>query len=235
MTKLAIDLWSDIACPWCFIGKRRFEKALSRFPQRDSVVVRWRSFQLDPGAPRDYQGTVAEMLAEKYGVSLEQAERMNARVSAEAAREGLAFRLEKVRHGNTLDAHRLTHFAEQQGLRERLTERLFQAYFGEGADLNDAETLTALARETGLDPDAVRAVLSSDAYADAVRADLAQARALGVTGVPFFVLGGRYGVSGAQPSEVFLSALERAWRDLEPLTLVGGRGAGSCDDGSCAV
>jgi predicted DsbA family dithiol-disulfide isomerase len=232
---LTVDIWSDIACPWCYIGKRRFERALGGFPQRERVAVRWRSFQLDPGAPRRRAVSVTQMLAEKYGVPLAQAEAMNARVTAEAAQEGLTYRLDRLKLVNTLDAHRLLQFAIAQGRGEALSERLFAAYFAEGADLADMETLTALAEDAGLEAQAARDVLATDAYRDAVMQDQAEAQHLGITGVPFFVLGGRYGVSGAQPPEVLAGALARAWESLSPLTLVGGADAGACDDGSCAT
>jgi predicted DsbA family dithiol-disulfide isomerase len=232
---LTVDIWSDIACPWCYIGKRRFERALARFPQRERVTVRWRSFQLDPGAPRRRAVSVTQMLAEKYGVPLSQAEAMNARVTAEAAAEGLTYHLEKLKLVNTLDAHRLLQFAIAQRRGVAMTERLFLAYFTEGVDLADTEALAGLAEDAGLEPQAARGVLATDVYRDAVMKDQAEAQHLGVTGVPFFVLAGRYGVSGAQPPEVLAGALARAWESVSPLTLVGGADAGACADGSCAT
>ena len=239
---MQVEIWSDIACPWCYTGKRRFERALAEFEHRDDVTVTWRSFELDPNAPKQHGVAQPELLARKYGTTREEAEGMNARMTATAASEGLTFNLDKVQVGNTFDAHRLLHFANTQGKREALVERLFKAYLSEGALLSDVDTLTALAEEVGLDARAVGAMLSTDQFADAVRADEAQATAIGATGVPFFVLGGRYGVSGAQPHEVLLGAIKQAW-DEEPRVVQmlsnseaepgSGKDGANCDDGSC--
>jgi predicted DsbA family dithiol-disulfide isomerase len=208
---LQVEIWSDIACPWCYVGKRRFEAALDGFAHRDAVTVTWRSFELDPNAPRTHHEPALQLLARKYGVSVPQAQAMNQRLTETAAGEGLVFRLEDVRVGNTFDAHRLLHSAAEHGLREAMSERLFAAYLSEGAALGDADTLVRLAVEVGLDDADTRRMLESDRYADAVRADEAEAAALGVTGVPMFVLNRRYGVSGAQPASVLQSALQQAW------------------------
>lgn len=208
---LQVEIWSDIACPWCYVGKRRFESALAGFPHRDAVVVTWRSFELDPRAPRTHDEPALQLLSRKYGVPIEQAQAMNQRLTDTAAGEGLVFRLEDVKVGNTFDAHRLLHFAHALGLRDALSERLFSAYLGEGAALGDVETLVRLAAEAGLDAEAARRVLDSAQYADAVRAEEAEAAALGVSGVPMFVLDRRYGVSGAQSANVLRGALQQAW------------------------
>lgn len=213
---MLVEIWSDIACPWCYVGKRRFEAALAGFAHRQAVTVTWRSFELDPRAPRQHDMPQPELLARKYGMSVADAQAMNARMTEAAAGEGLAFRLDDVKVGNTFDAHRLLHFADAFGKREALGERLFAAYLGEGAALGDIETLVVLAGEVGLDAVAARAVLSGDEYATAVREDEADAREIGVTGVPFFVLDRRYGISGAQSPDVLRGALEQAWKDGTP-------------------
>ncbi len=218
---MKVEIWSDVACPWCYIGKRRFESALAHFAHREQVEVTWRSYQLDPGAPRDPGQTVNEILAQKYGVHLSQATAMNERVSAIAAQEGLEYHLGQAKYGNTFDAHRLIHLAATHGLQQEAEERLFQAYFTEGRALGDAETLVQLVSEIGIGADEARAVLGSDAYADEVRADEQRARAFGIGGVPFFAVDERYGVSGAQPTELFGEVLERAWAESHPLIQVG--------------
>ena len=213
---MQVEIWSDIACPWCYVGKRRFEAALAGFPHSDAVTVTWRSFELDPHAPRQHDMSQPELLARKYGMSITDAQAMNARMTSAAAGEGLTFRLDDVKVGNTFDAHRVLHFAAEHGNREALGERLFAAYLGEGASLGDHATLIALATEVGLDATDVRAMLESDALAERVRDDEREAREIGVTGVPYFVLDGRYGVSGAQSPEVLRGALQQAWDERTP-------------------
>lgn len=225
---MRLDIWSDVVCPFCYIGKRRVEAALLRFEHADEVRLTWHSFQLDPAAPRsgtnDPPGT-ARVLAAKYGVDIEQARAMNARVTSMAAGEGLDFRLDSARRGNTLDAHRLLHEAAAHGFQGALKERLLRAYFTEGERIDDRGTLLRLAADAGLDGEVAAAVLDGDRHADAVYADQAEAAALGATGVPFVVLEQRYGITGAQSVEVFLSALERAWAEREP-DATGDAGAG---------
>ncbi|WP_437487805.1 DsbA family oxidoreductase [Sorangium sp. So ce1014] len=213
MKTLRVDVWSDIACPWCYVGKRRLEAALARFPRRDAVEVVWRAFELDPAAKRVQSAEVsyAERLARKYGASVAKAEGMIRQMTEVAAADGLEFHFEKVRPGNTFDAHRVLHLAAERGVQDAVKERLLRAYMTEGEPIGEPEVLARLAGEAGLDPDEVRAALAGDAFAREVRADEAEARALGVTGVPFFAVGGRYGVSGAQPAEALLGVLQRAW------------------------
>ena len=236
-----IEIWSDVVCPWCYIGKRRLEAALAQFPHRDSVTITWRSFELDPHAPRDFTGTLDERLARKYGVSLEEAAEMNARVSGLAAESGLEYHLDRARPSNTFDAHRLIHLGAARGIQGAVKERLLRAYFTEGQPIGDAETLARLAADAGLDAEEARAVLAGDAYAADVRADEARATEFGIRGVPFVVLDERFGVSGAQPVEVFLDALQTAWTAARPLTVIGGGAdasedvSGACDDENCAV
>jgi predicted DsbA family dithiol-disulfide isomerase len=234
---MKVEIWSDVVCPWCYIGKRRIEGALAQFEHQDQVEILWRSYQLDPQAPRIAEETVNEMLARKYGMSLKQATAANDRVSNLAAQEGLEYHLEKAHHSNTFDAHRLIHLAASHQLQENMEERLFKAYFTEGENLGDTETLVKLAAEVGIDAEEARAVLASDRYADEVRADIQRARRLGVQGVPFFAIDEKYGVSGAQPSEVLKEVLEQAWAESHPLIKVSSatQDAGFCDDDSCSI
>ena len=232
---MKVEIWSDIACPWCYIGKRRFEQALERFEHRNELDVVWRSFELDPTAPRQHDEPQAELLARKYRMPLAQAEAMNARMTGEAAKEGLAFRMDLVRVGNTFDAHRLIHLAAASGRREAMVERLFAAYLGEGEALGDTEVLVRLAADAGLDAGAAREALASGAFGDAVRADEARARAFGITGVPFFAIDERYGVSGAQPPDAILGALRQAWGESGRALVAAAAPADGCADGSCAV
>ncbi len=213
---MQIEIWSDIVCPWCYIGKRRFEAALARFAQRDQAEVVWRSFELAPPAPRRQEGTLAEMLEKKYRVSSEQAQAMNDRVSALAAQEGLEYRLDQAQRGNTFDAHRLIHLAAVHRLQGEVKERLLHAYFSEGRPISEVETLVAIGEEAGLPAEEVRTMLAGDRYAHEVRADEQRASTFGIRGVPFFVIDERYGVSGAQETAVFLSALEQAWAETHP-------------------
>jgi predicted DsbA family dithiol-disulfide isomerase len=213
---MKVEIWSDVACPWCYIGKRRFERALDHFAHRNQIEVIWRSYQLDPGAPRNPGKKVNEILASKYDVSLSQAAAMNDRVSAIAAQEGLEYHLEQARYSNTFDAHRLIHLAGTHHLQQDMEERLFKAYFTEGTALGETEALVQLAAEVGIDADEARAVLAKDDYADEVRADEQRARRLGIRGVPFFAIDEQYGVSGAQPSEVLREVLEQAWAATHP-------------------
>jgi len=222
MPSLPIHVFSDIACPWCYVGKRRLEAALERFEHRDAVTLTWRSFQLDPSAPRIAEGDIASHLASKYGVPLVQANAMLQRTTDTAKGDGIDMRFDTLRMGNTFDAHRLLHLAGEKGRQNELKERLFRAYFTEGEVIGDTAVLQRLGTEAGLDADEVASVLQSDSYAQEVRDDLQQARAMGIGGVPFFIIG-RYGVSGAQPVEVLLEVLRRAWAELPqtPETVIG--------------
>ncbi|MGA8415445.1 MAG: DsbA family oxidoreductase [Candidatus Dormiibacterota bacterium] len=233
---MEIEIWSDVVCPWCYIGKRRFEGALAAFHHRGEVNVTWRSFQLDPSAPARTEGDPVERLAAKYGMSRAAAEAAQARVTANAATEGLDFHLDRARSGNTFDAHRLIHLAHSVGRQDALKERLMAGYFVEGAAIGEHDVLTRLAVEAGLEEGAVRDVLAGDAYADDVRHDELEARQLGITGVPFFVLDRAYGVSGAQPSELILGAMQQAWTAAHPLQMVAAGDVDSvCADDSCAI
>lgn len=228
-------MWSDIACPWCYVGKRRLEAALAQFPHRDAVELVWRAFELDPSAPRDLGATppYAARLARKYGSSVAEAEHMIQRMTATAAADGLEFHFERIRPGNSFDAHRLLHLAHGRGLQDALKERLFRAYFCEGEPIGDPATLARLAGEVGLGADEVAAVLASHAYASEVRADEDVARRLGIRGVPFFVLAGRHAVSGAHPAETLLAALSTAWADVQGPVGAATDGA-ACGPDGCA-
>jgi predicted DsbA family dithiol-disulfide isomerase len=233
MTQLRIDIWSDVACPWCYIGKRRLESALAAFAKRDSVEVAWRAFELNPAAARESKdGSYTERLAKKYGTSLADAEGMIERVMQTAKVEGLVFDYTVIRPGNTFDAHRLIHWAGLQGLQDAVKERFFRGYFCEGAAIGRSDVLLRLAVEAGLPEQDVQSVLNSDAHSEEVRADEQEARALGISGVPFFVLAGRYGVSGAQLAEVLREALERASLDAIDRTHADTEGA-SCGVEGC--
>ena len=205
---LRVDVWSDFACPWCYVGKRRLEAALARLPDRAAVDVRWRAFELDPTAPAVREPEpYAVRLARKYATSPTRAQEMIDTMTRTAAGEGLGFRFDRIRPGNTFDAHRLQHLAAEHGAGDALHERLFRAYLTEGEALGDREVLARLASEVGLDAAEVRALLAGDDRADAVRADEAAADVLGIHAVPHFRFGDRLGLSGAQPPDVLLHAL----------------------------
>ncbi len=210
---MQVEIWSDVVCPWCYLGKRRFEKALAGFAHRDDVSVVHRSFQLDPTAPTDRTESTVEMLSTKYGMSVAQAEQAQRQMEQRAAADGLEYHLDGQHSGNTFDAHRLLHLARERGRQDELAERLFRAHFTERRSVFDAAALTELAVDAGLDADEVAAVLAGTDYADDVEHDIAAARALGVNGVPFFVIDRRYGISGAQPAEVIGQALAQAWAE----------------------
>ena len=238
MKPMQVEIWSDVVCPWCYIGKRRFEAALANFKQRDQVEVVWKSFELDPHAPSTSEDTLNQMLARKYGMSEEKAAAANQRVSTLAAQEGLDYHLDQAHPGNTFDAHRLIHFAASRGLQGEMKERLMHAYFSEGQPIGDRETLVQLGAEVGLDAEEARAVLAGNEYSDEVNADKREASLLGISGVPFFVIDEKYGISGAQPTELFQQALEQAWSESHPLIQVRASSAedtGSCDGESCAL
>jgi predicted DsbA family dithiol-disulfide isomerase len=208
---LTVEIWSDVVCPWCYIGKRRFEAALEAFAHADEVTVMWRSFELDPEAPKVAEGPYAERLAAKYGMTVERAAQLGVEMTERAAQEGLEFHLDRSRSGNTFDAHRLIHLAATYGHQALAEERLFRAYFTDGELLSDPETLVRVIAEVGVDPEEARDVLGTDRFASDVREDELLASQLGIQGVPFFVLDRRFGVSGAQPPEVLVQALQQAW------------------------
>jgi predicted DsbA family dithiol-disulfide isomerase len=234
---MRIEIWSDVVCPWCYIGKRRMETALAAFQQAHpdaEVDVHWRSYELDPSAPSVPTQTVAEHLGAKYGGGAAGGQQMIDRVEAVAAEEGLLYRLGKAQRANTVDAHRLLHLAQDEGRQGELKEALLAAYFVDGRNVADHDELTRIAAEVGLDEVRVKEVLTTTAYADAVEADVRQAVAYGATGVPFFVIDQKYGVAGAQPADVLGQVLERAWTESRPaLDVVGGEDA--CGPDGCAI
>ena len=208
---MKVEIWSDVVCPWCYIGKRRFEAALAQFEHAGEVELTWRSYELDPDAPRVQTEPHAERLSRKYGVSLAQVEAMNVRLIGEAKKEGLDFHLGESKGGNTFDAHRLIHLAAEHGRAGEMKERLMKAYFTEGVAIGERGELVRLAGETGLEEADVKAMLSSDRFANDVRADEARAHEFGISGVPFFAIDEQFGVSGAQPAELLLDALRQAY------------------------
>ncbi|WP_110181777.1 DsbA family oxidoreductase [Nocardioides solisilvae] len=237
---MRIEIWSDVVCPWCYIGKRRLETALADFEHADEVEVVWRSFQLDPGAPRDGGELAIDSIARKYGQSREGARQMMDQVEAVAAEEGLVYRLGETPHVNTVDAHRVIHLALAEGgpaLQGAVKEALLAAYFTHARNVADHEVLREVAVGAGLDAERVSALLASDELTAEVWADMEQAQRYGATGVPFFVVDGRYGVSGAQPADSLAQVLDRAWQEAHPAPLVMQSDAanGVCGPDGCPV
>jgi predicted DsbA family dithiol-disulfide isomerase len=230
---LRVDIWSDIVCPWCYIGKRRLEGALARFPRREAVRVTWRAFELDPSAPsaRDTSVSYAHRLAKKYGLSVQEAEAKLRQMTDLAAAEGLDFRFDRIQPGNTFGAHRVLHLAAERGVQDAVKERMLLGYMTEGEPIGNPDVVARMAGEVGLELAEVRSLLASDAYSREVRADEQQARDLGITGVPFFVFAERYAVAGAQPADALLRVLERAWGEVAAPAFAEGAacGPGGCD------
>jgi predicted DsbA family dithiol-disulfide isomerase len=221
-----VEIWSDIACPWCYIGKRRFEAALARFEHRDEVEVTWRAFELDPDAPPERSGDRAVRLAEKYGITVERARQMEQTVVDAAAGEGLDFRFDVARGGCTFDAHKLIDLAHDHGVQDEMKERLLRAYFTEGELVSDHETLVALAGEVGIAEDEVRLALTDESRAARVRDEESDARKLGITSVPTFVVDRALGASGAHPPDALLDLLRQGWAARTPVSALAGNGAG---------
>lgn len=234
--KMKVEIWSDIACPFCYIGKREFENALDRFPDKERVEVVWKSFQLDPSAPKRSDEDMYDMLLKKKGGTREQMKSMVSGVVERARTVGLEYNMDKAVMVNTYDGHRLIQLAKSKGLGDAMEERLFKAHFIDGADLSDHATLQRMGEEAGLRTDDVTALWSGDVFGDAVRADIAEAQRIGVRGVPFFVLDGKYAVSGAQAADHFLGALQQAWaeRPAPVLQELGSADGAACDPaGNC--
>jgi len=206
---MRIDIWSDVVCPWCFVGRRRLQAAVARLGIEDEVEIVHRSFELDPGAPSEGRVDLATHLARKYGVPTEQALGMLDRMIAVGADAGIEFRFDIAQRANTFDAHRLVKLAEREGLADAMVERLMQAYFTEGEAVADHATLARLAAEVGLDHAEVSEALASESFGPEVRADERDARELGVTGVPFFLIDGAAGIPGAQDVDTMVRILER--------------------------
>jgi predicted DsbA family dithiol-disulfide isomerase len=235
MQSMKIEIWSDVACPWCFIGKRRFEAALASFPHRDAGDVTWRSYQLDPGLPGHYDGSELDYLSTRKGMAPEQVSQMFEHVALQAKGEGLNYRFDTVVVANSFTAHRLIHLAAAHGKQDAAKERLLSDHFEHGKDIGSREYLAALGRDLGLPKTAVEELFTTDKYADDVRADAAEARALGISGVPFFVIDRKFGLSGAQPVETFSAALDQAWQDANPLVLVNSGDGDACGPEGCSV
>lgn len=223
---MELEIWSDIACPWCYVGKRRIEAALAEYEHADEVTVTWRSFELDPAAPAERSGDADERMAEKYGMTVEQARESRAQLAAVAAGEGIEMRFDIQRQGLTFDGHRIVHLAAEHGRQDAMKERLMRAYFSEGALVSDRETLIRLAGEVGLEADEVAATLDSDRFADAVRADELDAQRLGISAVPTFVVDRALGASGAQPPEQLLMLLRQGYANRAPQTVPDGEACG---------
>jgi predicted DsbA family dithiol-disulfide isomerase len=212
---MQVEIWSDIACPWCYVGRARFAAALAQFEHRDEITVVWRSFELDPDAPAEREGSHAERIARKYGRTLEQVAEMDAQLTAAATADGLTIDFSRVRSGNTFDGHRLVHLAAAHGKQDSMKERLLRAYFSEGALISDHATLQDLGVEIGLPADDVGELLLTERYAEEVREDERTAHSAGISAVPCFVIDRKYGASGAQPPETLLQFLQHGWAQRE--------------------
>ena len=208
---MRVEIWSDIVCPWCYVGKRRFERALESFPHRDELEIIHRAYLLYGGYPRGDSFDRRDMLMTKYHVSREQADAMNAGMERTAAADGLEYHLQGGLTGNTFDAHQIVYLGRDRGRQHAVLERLYRAFFTEQRSIFDHASLVEIGVEAGLDGNEAARVLRDDVYAPAIEADLEDARAIRVSGVPFFVLDRRLAVSGAQPSDTFAEALTRAW------------------------
>ena len=219
--KLEVEIWSDVMCPFCYIGKRRFENALEQFEHKDVVDIVWKSYQLDPSMQSNTGQNLNEYLAERKDISLERSEQMHAQMTDMAAELGLEYNFDKAVIANSFDAHRLSHLAKENGLQDDLEEALFKAYFTDGKNIANLDTLIELGTNIGLDAKAVKQTLNSDKYAEEVKHDIYEAGQVGVRGVPFFVLGDKYAVSGAQQSETFLGALQQTWNEVNVSSIDG--------------
>lgn len=234
-----VDIWSDIACPWCFIGKRRFETALADFPHRDQVTVTWHSYQLDPTIPEHYDGSELDYLATVKQMDPAQVRQMLDHVTTVAAGEGLDYDFDRLVVANSFSAHELLHLAKEHGVADAVKESLLSAHFEHGEDIGDRDVLVRIGVAAGLDADEIRDSLEMRRFRKAVQDDIQQARSLGIQGVPFFVIENKWGVSGAQPAELFTQALEQAWREANPLVMVQSDTAAAdapvCGPDGCAI
>jgi len=212
---MKVEIWSDVMCPFCYIGKRRFEEALQNFDQKEKIEIEWKSFQLNPDLKTDTSVNIDEYLADKKGWTLDYAQRLNAQVTEMAAQVGLEYNFDKAVVANSFNAHRFSHFAKKNGLGVEAEEALFKAYFTDGKNIDDKDTLIALAVSIGLNADGTRQALEGNAFADDVRHDIAEAQYLGIQGVPFYVMNNKYAVSGAQAVPVFEQTLQKAFADWQ--------------------
>ena len=210
---MKVEIWSDVMCPFCYIGKRRFENALGQFKHDDEIEIEWRSFQLNPDLETDPEININDYLAEAKGWSPEQARQMNRRVTDMASEEGLTYNMDQAVVANSFDAHRLVQYAKTENRGDAAEERLFEAYFSQGKNIDDRDTLVSIGQDIGLDPENCRSVLQSDQFANAVKHDIETARGMNIRGVPFFLFNRKFGVSGAQETDTFLKALKQSWND----------------------
>lgn len=234
--KLEVEIWSDVMCPFCYIGKRRFEKALRNFEHSDQINIRWKSFQLNPDMVTDPERNMIEYLAEVKGWSITQSKDMHEQVVNMAKEEGLVYNFDKAVVANSFDAHRLIQMAKEKGLDDRAEELLFKSYFTDGGNIADHSLLTTLGQEIGLEENKVKSVLANDEYTDQVQQDIYEAQVMGIRGVPFFVINKKYGISGAQSSDTFLSSLQSIYNEwkTENKVAVNTDAGLSCDaDGNC--
>ncbi|TWE12799.1 DsbA family oxidoreductase [Rudaeicoccus suwonensis] len=231
---MLVDIWSDVACPWCYIGKRRFEAGLREFTHRDDVEVVWHSFQLDPTLPPHYDGSEVDYLVERKGMPRDKVLQMTGQVAAQAEAEGLHYDFDRLVVANSLPAHHLLHLAAKHGVADAVKEDLLSAHFEQGIDIGDPEALVAIGAAHGLDAADVRNALQDSMIRQSVEDDFAAARAYGIQGVPFFVIDGKYGLSGAQPAATFTQVLDEAWRAEHPLE-VRGDSAQVCGPDGCAI
>ena len=216
---MKVEVWSDVVCPFCYIGKAHFDEALAQFAEKENIEFVWKSFQLNPNLKTNLDQNLYEHLSESKGISVEQAKGMGSHAAQMGGSAGLALNFDECVVANSFNAHRLIHFAKANGKQQEMKSRLFKAYFTEGKNIDDAEMLIALAKEIGLDSDEAKAVLGSDKFADAVRSDIQESQQLGDRGVPFFVFDRKYAVSGAQPTNAFSETLEKSfteWRKENP-------------------
>ncbi|MFP4177678.1 MAG: DsbA family protein [Acholeplasmataceae bacterium] len=234
---MKIELWSDFACPFCYMGKKRFEQALAAFENRDEVEVSYKAYQLDPNAPKKMEGTAAEAFARGHGMDVKQAEERFRMFTENARTVGLTYNYDIIQMTNTFDAHRLAKWADTKGLEPEITDRFMKAYFSEGKNLSDFETLATLASEIGLDRDEALEVLNKNDYADEVKAQIDEGHRVGVQGVPFFVINRKYGVSGAQQKEYFLAALKQIHDEEKELKVLNEEQDedASCEGDACGI
>jgi predicted DsbA family dithiol-disulfide isomerase len=230
---MQVEIWSDIVCPWCYLGKKRFERALEAFPHRDDVEVTYRSFELDPTIPTGEERDVVADLAAKKGMSEADVVQMMKQVEHIAAAESLEYHLVEARSGNTVDAHQLVHLAATKGVANEMIDRLYRAHFTELRSVFDHDSLVALAEEAGVGGTDAKHALDAGNYRAAVAEDESLARSFGITGVPFFVIDRKYGISGAQKTEALSHALEQAWAESNPLTVTPAEEGQVCEDGVC--
>tara|TARA_B100001063_G_C16778404_1_gene568063 strand:+ start:163 stop:819 length:657 start_codon:yes stop_codon:yes gene_type:complete len=218
MNKMKVEIWSDVMCPFCYIGKKRFDTALEKFPHKDEVDVEWKSYQLNPHLTTQADKNINEYLAEHKGISIEEARSLNEHVTAMAAEVGLTYKMDEAVVANSFMAHRMTHFAKTKGKQSELEELLFKSYFTEGKNIDDLDTLLQIGEEIGLDKNELKSVLESNQFAEDVQKDVYEAHQVGLKGVPFFVYNNQYGISGAQPKELFEQTLQQAYDEWKKET-----------------